>query len=134
MPFKQLAAELYMSSPAAAARVAKLEESGVITGYTAKIDRKKLGYPITAFVNLELQPAQKAEFYPFVEKRENILECHCVTGRHSILLKVAFESTEKLDAFINELQKFGATDTKIVFSTVKENTGITGGTGNGSER
>ena len=46
-----------------------------------------------------------------------LLECSCVTGGFSMLLKVAFKSTMELDMFIGQLQKFGRTSTQIVFST-----------------
>ena len=83
-----------------------------------------LGYPITAFINLEVQPSQKAVFYPFIKLHPNVLECNCVTGDYSMLIKVAFESTEALDIFIGQLQTFGRTQTQIVFSTAKEQTGV----------
>ena len=47
----------------------------------------------------------------------NVLECNCVTGEYSMLMKVAFQSTMDLDIFIGQLQKFGKTSTQIVFST-----------------
>ncbi len=123
-PLKQLAEEVYLSSPATASRIERLEKEGIITGYTACIDHKKLGYPIIAFVNLELQPNQKPTFYPFVCNHPNVLECNCVTGHYSMMIKVAFESTEKLDNFIGQIQQFGATETQIVFSTAVERRNI----------
>ncbi len=117
-PLKQLASEVYLSSPATASRIERLEEDGIISGYTAQINHKKLGYPIIAFVNLELQPNQKPTFYPFICNHPNVLECNCVTGHYSIMIKVAFESTEMLDTFIGQIQQFGMTETQIVFSTV----------------
>lgn len=82
-----------MSSPATSARIEKLEQEGIIAGYSANIDRQKLGYHITAFINLEMQPAQKPAFYPFITGCPNVLECNCVTGQYSMLIKVAFPST-----------------------------------------
>ena len=67
---------------------------------------------------------QKPEFYPFITGHPNVLECNCVTGHYSMILKVAFESTEALDAFINKLQTFGNTETQIVFSTPLPTRGI----------
>ena len=124
MPLKQLAEQIYLSSPAAAARIEKLENEGIISGYSVRLNYKKLGFPITAFVNLELAPKQKPEFYPFICAHPNVLECNCVTGHYSMLIKVAFETTEQLDAFINRLQEFGPTETQIVFSTPQEPRGI----------
>lgn len=124
MPLKQLAERVFLSSPATAARLEKLEERGIISGYGVKIDHKALGFPITAFINLEVKPQQKATFYPFIKEHPNVLECNCVTGHYSMLIKVAFESTEALDIFIGQLQTFGSTQTQIVFSTAKEETSV----------
>ena len=121
---KEIAAETFLSSPAVSARISRLEREEIITGYTAQLNLHKLGYHITAFINLELSPKQKPTFYPFVKKCPNILECNCVTGEYSMLLKVAFPSTVELDGFIGELQQFGKTYTQIVFSTSVEPRGI----------
>ena len=116
-PLKVLASKVYLSAPAVSSIIDKLEKQGVILGYNAEIDKQKLGYHITAFINLELSANQKPEFYPFITKCPNVLECNCVTGNYSMLIKVAFMSTQELDNFIGELQRFGKTSTQIVFST-----------------
>lgn len=123
-PLKHLAEEVFLSTPAVSSRIEKLQEAGIITGYTANIDSIKLGYNIKAFINLEVSPKQKPEFYPFIKSCPNVLECNCVTGKYSMLIKVAYHTTEELDAFINEIQKFGNTETQIVFSTAVEHRGI----------
>ena len=120
MPLKQLAESIYLSSPATAARIEKLEQDGIISGYSVKLNYKKLGFPIIAFINLEVSPSQKAEFYPYICAHPNVIECSWVTGDYSMIIKVAFDSTEKLDHFIGELQTFGPTETQIVFSTPQE--------------
>ena len=123
-PLKHLAEEVFLSTPAVSSRIEKLQEAGVITGYTANINPIKLGYNIKAFINLEVSPKQKPDFYPFIKSCPNVLECNCVTGKYSMLIKVAYHTTEELDAFINEIQKFGNTETQIVFSTAVEHRGI----------
>lgn len=124
MPLKELAKNVYLSSPATAARIERLEKQGIISSYEAKLDLKALGLPITAFINLDLDPDQKPSFYPFIRLHPNVIECNCVTGRYSQLIKVAFESTEALDTFIGELNAFGHTETQIAFSTPKPATGV----------
>lgn len=123
-PLKSLAAQVYLSSPATAARIERLERDGIIEAYTAQISLKRVGMPIVAFVNLDLDPKQKPTFYPFVRSHPNVLECSCVTGRYSQLIKVAFESTEALDTFIGELNAFGHTETQIAFSMPQPPRGI----------
>lgn len=124
VPLKQLAEKVYLSSPAAAARISRLEKQGIIKGYHTNIDWLKLGYHITAFINLEVAPSQKPDFYPFIKACPNVMECNCVTGNYSMLIKVCFQSTMDLDVFIGEVQKFGKTSTQIVFSTAVEHRGI----------
>lgn len=123
-PLKHLAEQVYLSTPAVSSRIEKLEEAGVIQGYSVKVNKLKLGFNITAFINLEVAPKEKSVFYPFISTCPNVLECNCVTGKYSMLLKVAFHTTMELDSFIGKLQKFGNTETQIVFSTAVENRGI----------
>ena len=119
-PVKEIAKEVFLSSPAVSARIEHLEKNGLITGYHAQINPVFLGYHIKAFINLEVEPNQKKDFYPFIQSIPNVIECNCVTGDYSMLIEVAFRSTMELDHFINELQQFGRTKTQIVFSTSVE--------------
>lgn len=123
-PLKQLAEQVFLSPPAVSARIDKLEKSGVITGYRATVNQLELGYNIVAFINLAMTPKLKPEFYPFINACPNVIECNCVTGSYSMLIKVAYHTTMELDTFIGHLQKFGNTETQIVFSTPVETRGI----------
>ena len=114
-PLKLLASKVFLSAPAVSSRIDKLEKQGIILGYNTVIDRQKLGYHITAFINLELAAARKSEFYPFINSCPNVLECNCITGVYSMLIKVAFPSTQELDTFIGKIQRFRNTSTQIVF-------------------
>lgn len=114
---KQLSEKVYLSSPAVAARIEKLERDGVITGYHAYANLDKMGYHITVFVNVEMSPKNKPQFIEFIQDVPNVLECNIVSGSYTMLLKAAFPSTTDLDEFIGNVQKYGATETHIVFST-----------------
>ena len=116
-PLKSLASKVFLSAPAVSSRIDKLEKQGIIKGYNTVLDHQKLGYHITAFISLEIRASQKSEFYPFINQCPNVLECNCVTGSYSMLIKVAFPSTQELDSFIGQLQHYGNTSTQIVFST-----------------
>lgn len=121
---KEIAAQVFLSSPAVTARMERLEIRGIIKGYHAAVDSVNLGYKIKAFINLDLEPVQKEEFYPFIKSIENVVECNCVTGEYSMLIEVEFIDTEELDEFINNLQQYGKTRTQIVFSTPVEHRGV----------
>ena len=116
-PLKTLAERVHLSSPAVGNRIERMEAEGVIEQYTAYLSHEKLGYPILAFINLDLDPTDKVRFYPYIEQCKNVLECNCVTGQYSMLIKVAFANTAELDTFIGDLQQFGKTNTQIVFSS-----------------
>ena len=124
VPLKQIASEVYLSSPAVSARIYPIRKEGVLQGYHALVSPMKLGYHIKAYVNLEISPSQKLEVYPYLKDNPNVLECDCVTGSYSVIMKVAFPSTMELDLFIGELQHFGKTSTQIVFSTIVDNRGV----------
>ena len=123
-PLKVIAEQVFLSSPAVSARIERLEKAGLILGYQAQISAQEMGYQIKAFIALEVEPLQKPEFYPYIEACPNVMECNCVTGDYSMLLKVCFRTTQELDQFINSLHRFGKTRTQIVFSTPVEHRGI----------
>ena len=123
---KDLSKECFISSPAIAARINKLEKSGIINGYHTSIDIEKIGFHVRAFIQVQLEPRQKDEFYPYVQSIPNVVECNCVTGDYSEIMEVIFPSTTDLDNFINTIQqRFGKTSTQIVFSTSVQHRGIT---------
>ena len=102
-PLKEIAEQVFLSSPAVSARIARLENSGVLTGYQAQVDAPRLGYMVKAFINLDMDPSRKPEFYPYIESCPNVVECCCVTGDYSMLIEVLFGTTQELDQFINHL-------------------------------
>lgn len=117
---KEISKKVFLSSTSVAARIDHLIEKGVISGFSAHINPLSLGYYTKAFISVEVEPVQKKEFYPYIDKIDNIVQCNCVTGDFSMLLEVMFHNTIELDQFIGELQKFGKTKTLIVFSTFVE--------------
>ena len=122
-PLKVIAEQVFLSSPAVSARIERLEAAGYILGYQAQLSCAAMGYQIKAFINLEIEPSQKPEFYPYIEGCPNVMECDCVTGDYSMFIKVCFHTTQELDQFINQLHRFGRTRTQIVFSTPVEQIG-----------
>ncbi len=120
MSLKDIAGEVFLTSPAVSARIVKLERAGVIEGYHARISRDALQFQIKAFINLKMDPSEKNRLYEYVRSVPNVVQCDCVTGDYVIFLEVLFHNTEELDHFIDDLQQFGETRTQIVFSTAVE--------------
>ncbi len=128
--YQAIADEVGLSRPAVMERVKRLEESGHIQGYAARLDRAKLGYPITAFVSVSYPASYHVGDDPGVQAladNPNVLECHHVAGEDCYMLKVAAPSIESLESVLRTLRKPGqpvSTRTTIVLSSVFEKPGI----------
>jgi DNA-binding Lrp family transcriptional regulator len=85
------------------ARLAKLEASGVITGHGPEIDPVALGYPISAFVEIELAQGRLAEAVAVIEAVPEILEVDAVSGPHDLICRAVARDTGHLGELINEL-------------------------------
>ena len=66
-PLKRIADEVFLSPPTVSARIDRLEKDGVIIGYFANINPEAFDYHIKAFINLEVEPIRKKEFYTYIE-------------------------------------------------------------------
>ena len=120
MTLKEIASKVYLSSRAASARIDRLEKEGYITGFHASINRELIGYHIKAFINLVVEAGLKEEFIDYMKQCRNVVECNCITGDYAMLLEVIYPGTEELEQFVCGLQKYGKTQTQIVFSTAVE--------------
>ncbi|HYM20458.1 MAG TPA: Lrp/AsnC family transcriptional regulator [Candidatus Kapabacteria bacterium] len=125
----ELAEEIGLSLPAASERLRKLEEErGIITGYHAKVDPKRIGLDVAAFIFVTVE---SSTLYPsFLEaasKHPEILEVHAITGDGSHLLKIRTWNTSTLEQLLSEIQSWKGvkqTRTNIVLSSPKESTAL----------
>ena len=119
-----IAEEVDLSAPAVMERVKKLEASGVILGYQALLDGKKVGKDITAFIGVSVGNQRDIDkFATQMMRHADVLECHHVTGDESFILKVKAANTgalEKLLGIIRSVEGVTRTVTKVVLSTAKE--------------
>src|SRR5438876_3166468 len=94
----KLAEQVGLSAPSVIERVKKLEDSGIISGYHASVDARKLGKDVTAFIGVSISdPRTIGLFEETVQLLDDILECHHVTGEHTVLLKVKTDNTASLE-------------------------------------
>ena len=112
-----------MKSPSVIERVKKLENLGVLTGYTAKINYKIIGYDILAFIGVNIDNAQHIKDFEDAMHSldDDIVECHHVTGESTMRVKVITRNTETLSLLINKLRDFPgvlSTSTILVLSSI----------------
>jgi Lrp/AsnC family leucine-responsive transcriptional regulator len=118
--YADLARKVNLSAPAVAERVAKLEASGVITGYQANIDLSKIGLPIQCVIELRLNQNGSQKVYDELVKIPQLTECHRVTGDPCVIMQAAVGSMPELEELINRMAKFGFSKTSIVLSSAIE--------------
>ncbi len=113
-----------LSAPSVMERVRKLEQAGVIVGYHAVLDARAVGLDVAAFIGVRVQnPTAIESFEAWVEDVPQILECHHVTGGHTLLLKVKTHNTASLERLIRRVRSFegvASTETMVVLSTHAE--------------
>jgi Lrp/AsnC family leucine-responsive transcriptional regulator len=120
MSFRELGEAVGLTPPAAAERIRRLEEAGVITGYHATLDLSKVGLPIRAFVHVTSSARQSERFRTAVHTFSEILECHTITGAESFIVKVAVPDVAHLEHLLWKLKDYGEVRTSLILSTQLE--------------
>jgi Lrp/AsnC family leucine-responsive transcriptional regulator len=115
--FTELGKRVALTAPAAAERVRRLEESGVIAAFRAHLDPARVGYPITAFIRWTSNGPDCARLGEVAKEIPEIVECHRITGETSYILKVAARSVEHLESLLDRLIPHGSTITSVVLSS-----------------
>jgi len=117
--FAELGRQVGLSTPAAAERVKRLEEAGIIAGYHALVDPERLGIPICVYMRLTIAggevPMNRA--VGVVRQLSEVVECHRVTGTDSFILRAGVVSVRHLEMLIDRLSTLGTTSTATVLSS-----------------
>ena len=113
-----------LSVPSVSERMRKLEERGVITGYHAILDAKRMHMDITAFIRVMVDGSTHyPEFVSAAMEIPEVLEVHSITGEGSHILKVRTRNTTSLERLLSKVQSLPGvhgTSTSIVLTTFKE--------------
>jgi Lrp/AsnC family leucine-responsive transcriptional regulator len=125
LSFNKLGRLVNLSSPAVAERVRRLEESGVITGYEARVDPARAGLPLTAFVQMRcalgscLLKTSAAGDFP------EVAEIHKLSGASCSMIKVRVASMQHLEGLLERLGRHGEMNSHVVLSTQYESHAVT---------
>lgn len=125
MPFLEIARECNISGAAIHQRVHKLEEAGVITGSRTLVRPDALGLNVCVFIHIALAEADKyQEVITALKHIPEIVECHFVTGRYSLLVKAyCLDNEHLINILIKTIQNIPhiqSTDTMISLDTAFE--------------
>jgi len=121
---QEIGEEIHLSSPAVADRIKKLFETGAIEQFTARLNAKKLGFDLLAFIALVSSSSDHyQDIIKYSVQHPSIMECHSITGEGSHLLKVRIKNSSALEKLLQEIQAWPGvirTQTSLVMSTYKE--------------
>lgn len=86
-------------------RLRRLEQAGVVTGYGPDVDLTAAGFPVHAFVTLEIAQGALEQVATDLEAIPGVLEAHATTGAGDVLCRIAAASHEGLQATLLELSR-----------------------------
>lgn len=101
--FAEIGKAIGLSATSVSERVRRLEQDGVIEGYSVRLSAAKLGYPVTAFI-LARPNGPDARFVKVAGERPEILACHRVTGEFSFIARAVVQDVAHLEALLNHLE------------------------------
>jgi Lrp/AsnC family leucine-responsive transcriptional regulator len=107
MQWKQIGEKVHMSGPAVANRIQRLEELGVIEGYTIKVNEKLVGNVYCAYIVVNMKNYGHTNFIEFIKTREEIKEAHRVSGEPCFILKVELSDHDLLAKLLDEILIYG---------------------------
>lgn len=124
---QELAERVGLSPSPCLRRLRRLEETGIIRGYSARVDPAAHGWTMAAIATIRLSRQNEDEIVMFEEAVrgwDEVLECHLVTGSRDYVLKVMTGGLDQYERFIKEkiarLKCVASIETSFVMNTIKE--------------
>ncbi len=107
-----------LTPPAVAERVKKMEDTGMLIGYKAKVSHNKAGYQLQAIITLRAFMGKLKPFLETVKTFNEVVNCYRITGNENIIMEVILKDQFHLEKFIDVLIQYGETRTHIILSHV----------------
>ena len=116
MPVKDIAQRVSLTSPAVSSRIHRLEQEGVIGGYTVVLCPDAPAR-VEALISVLVDAATRASFLTMIEQEPQVLQCFRVTGSYNFIIKVSCTDIDALENLLTKMQKMGSTNTQIILNT-----------------
>jgi len=117
MPMRELAQQIGLSAPSTAERVRRLEEAGVIEGYSARINPAAIGLPIGVYLRIRPMPGELERVAALLRTMGEVVSCDRVTGEDCFIAKAMVPSVAHLEALIDQLLPYATTNTSVIVAT-----------------
>lgn len=112
----ELARRIGLSAPSVGERIRRLEDTGVITGYGARIDTARLGFGLTVLIRARPSPGEMTNMIEAIRSTHQIVVCERVSGEDCFVARAHVRDVAEMEAVIDRLVRFGATNSSIVQS------------------
>lgn len=113
----ELARLVGLSAPSVSERVKRLEEAGVIKGYSARVDPAALGLSVAAWLRIRPVPGELKRVAEILAALPEVSECDRITGEDCFLAKVYVRSITDLEGLIDRIIPYAMTHTAIIQSS-----------------
>lgn len=113
----ELGRRVKLSAPAVGERVQRLERDGVIAGYHAAVDPRRIGYPLAAIVRIAPATRQLEKIRELIRESPEVVECHRITGEDCFFLKLHVRSMDELEPLLDRFTPYGRTTTSLIHSS-----------------
>lgn len=123
--FSSIGRKVGLTSPAVAERVKKMEDTGILEGYLARVSHNKVGYQLKAIITLKAFMGKLKAFLEKVKTMDEVVNCYRITGNENIIMEVVLRDQFHLEKFIDMLIQYGETRTNIILSDVISDAPIT---------
>ena len=123
LSYRSIAEQIGVSPPTVLARVEKLERNKIIKSYSALLDHEKLGYDLTAIIEVTAIKNKVVEVEKVLSKYENVCAIYDITGLTDMIIVAKFRNRKELSNFVKKelsIPSVQRTNTHLVFITVKE--------------
>ena len=123
LSYRNIAEQIGVSPPTVLARVEKLEKNKIIKYYSALLDHEKLGYDLTAIIEVTAIKNKVVEVEKVLSKYENVCAIYDITGLTDMIIVAKFRNRKELSNFVKKelsIPSVQRTNTHLVFITVKE--------------
>lgn len=107
MQWKQIGEQVHMSAPAVANRIQRLEDCGIIEGYTVKLNERLIGNSTCVFITVVMRNYNHDKFQAFLQTCEDVQEAHRISGEPCFLLKAVVPDEERLAKLLDGIHQYG---------------------------
>lgn len=119
LEWKEVGQKVHMTGQAVAARVHRLEDQGIIEGYSLRLNQAKIGNPITALITVFMKTNAHDKFQNFIKTKAMIIETHRVSGEGCYWLKAVAANHAELNKLMDEILVYGNYRSSISIAKIK---------------